>query len=218
MKILLINPNRFKSPPVPPIGLEYVASSLEERGHGTAVLDLCFSEDVFADIDREIGSFRPDITGITVRNIDTVLFHTNEFFLDDIRTLVDYIKSTHGLKVIIGGAGVAAFPEGVADYLNADYAVCGPGEHAVHDILEHFKHGAEKKRVFYGRYPVPVRCRRRLSDLPHAQYRTNGGIIGFETHKGCSSSCVYCLEARTRVTFREPVDVISEIRTFVDAG
>lgn len=218
MKVLLINPNRFQSPPVPPIGLEYVASSLEEGGHETTILDLCFSGDIIADVDKGIASFRPDIIGITVRNIDTVLFHTNEFFLDDIKTIIDHIKSAHGLSVIIGGAGVSAFPEGIAEYLNADYAVCGPGEHAVHDILGHFENSTEKKIVFYGRYPVPVRCRRRQSALPYEQYCRNGGIIGFETHKGCSSSCVYCLEARSRVTFKEPADVISEIRTFVDAG
>ena len=46
MRVLLINPNRYQSPPVPPIGLEYIAASLEEKGHHAKILDLCFSENV----------------------------------------------------------------------------------------------------------------------------------------------------------------------------
>ena len=218
MKVLLINPNRFQSPPVPPLGIEYVASSLEEKGHETAIIDLCFSDEVFGAVDKGIDAFRPDIVGITVRNIDTVLFHTNEFFLDDIRTVISHIKTAHGLSVIIGGAGVATFPEGISEYLNADYTVSGPGEYAVHEVLSHFENGTEKKKVFHGRYPAAVPCRRRPFDLAYDQYSRNGGVIGFETHKGCSSSCIYCLEARSRVAFKEPADIIGEIKTFVDAG
>jgi len=48
MKVLLINPNRYQSPPVPPLGLEYIAGSLEEKGHHAEVLDLCFSENILA--------------------------------------------------------------------------------------------------------------------------------------------------------------------------
>jgi hypothetical protein len=52
MKVLLINPNRYQSPPVPPLGLEYIAGSLEEKGHGVELLDLCFSGNIHEEIDR----------------------------------------------------------------------------------------------------------------------------------------------------------------------
>ncbi|MFZ5908130.1 MAG: B12-binding domain-containing radical SAM protein [Nitrospirota bacterium] len=217
-KVLLINPNRFKSPPVPPIGIEYVASSLEERGHETAILDLCFAGEVTAEVDSAISAFRPDIAGITVRNIDSVLFHTNEFFLDDIRALITHIKKAHGLRVMVGGAGVTAFPEGIREYLGADYLVSGPGEYAVHEVLAYCGSGMQGQKVFQGRYPVSLPCRRRPYDLAYDQYSRNGGVAGFETHKGCSSSCVYCLEACSKVAFKKPEDVIREIKTFVDAG
>ncbi|MHA1372601.1 MAG: hypothetical protein ACTSRA_23135 [Promethearchaeota archaeon] len=42
MKILLVNPNRIQQPPVIPIGLEYIGSSLLDNGHGVEILDLCF--------------------------------------------------------------------------------------------------------------------------------------------------------------------------------
>ena len=42
--------------------------------------------------------------------------------------------------------------------------------------------------------------------------------MGFETHKGCSSSCAFCLEANSRVAFRNPSDVIMEIKGFAEQG
>jgi hypothetical protein len=49
MKVLLINPNRYQSPPVPPLGLEYIAGSLEEKGHGGEP-ELCFSGNIHEEI------------------------------------------------------------------------------------------------------------------------------------------------------------------------
>src|SRR5512139_3518728 len=135
MRVLLINPNRYKSPPVPPIGLEHVAATVEEGGHVAEILDLCFSESPYEDIDRALISFKPDIVGVTVRNVDTVLYQTNEFFLDDIRDIVSRIKKLRGFKVIVGGSGIAADPEGIVGYLGADYAVVGPAEGCINELL-----------------------------------------------------------------------------------
>ena len=37
MKVLLINPNRYKSPPVPPIGLEYIRANLNKEGQSVKI-------------------------------------------------------------------------------------------------------------------------------------------------------------------------------------
>ena len=42
LKILLVNPNRMKSPPVIPIGLEYIKTALEKNDYEVEILDLCF--------------------------------------------------------------------------------------------------------------------------------------------------------------------------------
>src|SRR5512139_2283103 len=143
MRVLLINPNRYQYPPVPPIGLEHVAGTIEESGHKTEILDLCFSDAPYEDIDKAVVEFKPDIVGITVRNVDTVLYQTNEFFLDDIRDIVSHIRQLYGLKVIVGGTGVATDPEGVLEYLGADYAVSGPAEGAVNELLDDIGQSAE---------------------------------------------------------------------------
>jgi radical SAM superfamily enzyme YgiQ (UPF0313 family) len=218
VKILLVNPNRYKSPPVPPIGLEYVASSLADKGHAVELVDLCFSENPSQDIDQAVRTFRPDIAGVTVRNVDTVLYHTNEFFLDEIKAVVTRLKSEHGLKVMIGGAGVSADPEGILDYLNADIAVAGPAEETVHDVLDIMQDTRNSKKIFRGRHTARGSCPRRRFSVDYKKYAAAGGVAGFETHKGCSSSCVYCLEANLRVSFKPAENVIREIKVFVDNG
>lgn len=218
MRVLLINPNRYINPPVPPIGLEYLAASLKAQGHEAAILDLCFSENPYEDIELSIRSFQPEIAGITVRNVDTVIFHANEFFLDQIRHIVGYLKSQHGLRVIIGGAGILSNPDGILDYLDADCAVKGPAESAMSEVLNACSGGKVQRGVFQGIHTGKRGGLREPHLIDYKRYFEKGGIAGFQTHTGCSSSCVYCLEANTPVSFREIPDVVEEIKTLADMG
>jgi radical SAM superfamily enzyme YgiQ (UPF0313 family) len=218
MKVLLVNPNRFRTPPAPPLGLEYLAARLIKGGHAVRLLDLCFSDDPSADVDRSVEEFRPDLAGITVRNIDSVRYIDNEFFLDGIREVVHRLKAKHGIRVIAGGAALAADPEGIVEYIGADYGVTGPADEVINDVLSAISQGTPGSRIIRGHYrtysPVP-RC---SSGIDYQKYLEAGGITGFETHKGCSSSCIYCIEADTPVAFRKPEDVIREIAEFTEQG
>lgn len=218
MNVLLINPNRYKSPPVPPIGLEYIASCLEKEGHKAEIVDLCFSEDIYRDIDTAAISFKPDIVGITIRNVDTVLYHTNEFFLDEIKDVVNHVKSMLGLKVIVGGTGVLTNPEGILDYLGADFAIAGPAENEMDKLLSVIQNSKNTNKIYKGIYRSNSSCPRSSFKIDYKKYFDRGGVAGFETHKGCSSSCTYCLEANSRVSFKDIEDVIEEIKTFVNNG
>lgn len=218
MKILLINPNRYRTPPAPPIGLEYIAGDLAAAGHQAEILDLCFYEEPYRELDSRILSFQPDAVGITVRNIDTVLYPQNEYFLADIRSLVAYVKDRHRLRVVIGGAALAADPEGILEYLGADSAVCGPGEGVAVDVLTRVTSAAHIGGIYRRKHTHEVSCPRQSAGVDYQQYVSAGGIAGFETHKGCSSSCIYCTEADTRVSFRKLTEVISEIRGITARG
>ncbi len=218
MKILLINPNTYQSPPVPPIGLEYLAGSIEGQGHSAEILDLCFAGDWRREVDSAINVLKPEIAGISVRNIDTVLYHANEFFLDSIREVVGHIKSAYGISVVIGGSGISAGPDEVLDYLGADLAVEGPAESNLIGSIEQFLVQGNTQRIFRGSYSHQSGCLRKMSSSDYQKYFKRGGIAGFETHKGCSSSCAYCLEANTRVVLKNPEEVVNEIRAVADMG
>ncbi len=218
MKVLLINPNRYQSPPVPPIGLEHLAAALELGGHETEILDLCFSDSPIREIDRAIDAFAPAVAGITVRNIDTVLYHTNEFFLVEIREIIAHIRRKYALNVLIGGAGVSADPEAVLEYLRADCAIIGPAEDAINDVIESVASGREPGKIHRRKYRYDLSCPRNMEGIDYRKYYERGGMAGFETHRGCGSSCVYCLEANTDAAFKRIKDVIGEIRGFVGTG
>ena len=206
------------SPPVPPLVLEYLAGALEKEGHRAKIVDLCFSENIYNDIDEAVKSFTPDIAVISVRNVDSVLYQNNEFYLDEIREIVRFLKSSCGIKILVGGAGLMTNPEGVLKYLDADYAFIGPAEEDMQAFMRMILSPDSDKNIYYGKYSSDFPCKRLSSAIDYAKYYQNGGIAGFETHKGCSSSCVYCLEANSRVSFKRPEDVLREIKGFVDTG
>ncbi len=219
MNVLLINPNRYRVPPVPPIGLEYLVSPLVRCGHDVAILDLCFSEDVFGDCERAMQELRPAIAGITIRNIDTALYPKTEFFLDDIRAITGHIKA-HGIPVIAGGAGFTAMPEQILDYIGADYGVAGPGEGALPELLRNIECGNHPERLLFGRrYRFDGSLANiRMTGIDYDRYFQEGGIAGFETQKGCPATCVYCIEARTTHSGKNIESVIREIESVVNAG
>lgn len=219
MRVLLINPNRFVSPPVPPLGLEHVAAAIDRAGHASEILDLCFSGDPLSSVDTVIGSFNPDLVGVSVRNIDTVLYQSNVFFLDEVREVIRHIRAKYGLKVLIGGSGIATNPDAVLKYLEADYAVEGPADDLIIRVLDDISSSANLSGVYRRKYRYEIDCPRAFGGgIDYARYLSHGGIAGFQTHKGCGSSCIFCIEADTPVSFRRIENVIKEISTFVDRG
>lgn len=220
MKILLINPNRYRTPPVPPLGLEYLASALARTGHEYRILDLCFAEAPAADIEAAIRDFQPDVAGMTVRNIDTVLFQNNIFFLDDIRSLVEAV-SRHGIPVIAGGVGYSFIPGGVLGCIGADYGISGPGEKALPLLLDRLEREPVPTGTILNGWEIgidPDASTEREGVVDHARYVREGGLLGFETQKGCHGSCSYCSEGRGKVLFKNPARVAEEIHGLARRG
>ncbi len=71
MRVLLISVNRERQPyPVAPLGLCYVAAALRAAHHEPRLLDLCFSDDIRADIEAAVRDFAPQAVGLGLRNLD----------------------------------------------------------------------------------------------------------------------------------------------------
>jgi radical SAM superfamily enzyme YgiQ (UPF0313 family) len=104
-------------------------------------------------------------------------------------------------------------PGGCPEYLAADYAFVGPAEEDIQGFMQMIVGQVSDKKILFGKYNSDFPCKRLSSAIDYAKYYQNGGIAGFETHKGCSSSCVYCIEANSRVSFKRPKDVLLEIKT-----
>ena len=219
MRILLINPNRYHYPPVIPVGLEYLAGALVQNGHEVSFLDLCFAEDPDAALRQAFLNSTPDAAGITIRQVDTVLYHNNEFFLESIRHHVQLVKS-YNIPVILGGAGFSIMPESVLQYTGADYGIAGPGEQALIRLLDQLEKQLPSPALLDGyryftdtTFPFP----RQILDS-YAQYLEKEGVAGFRTQIGCTGSCFFCVEKNKPLIFHQPEAVGRETAALKQKG
>ncbi|MFH1759922.1 MAG: cobalamin-dependent protein [bacterium] len=224
MKLLLVNTNRFKTPPAVPVGLEYLITALENASHKLEILDLCFSNEPYKDLRSKILSKAPDIVLLSFRVLDTVLYHNNQCFIGDLLKLV---QITHRLNklVILGGAGFSCMPQEIMEYTKADFGIIGPGEIALPKLLQELEHSKMPKPEEcsklidgYAAGILPDITHKRGKSFNYLQYIKAGGILGFSSHTGCPEGCIFCPEAKTRVFYRNPKAVASEIKYIMYQG
>lgn len=218
-RILLINPNRMLNPPVIPIGLEYLTTSLEKQGHNVKILDLCFSSTPVQEIDNTLRKERFDIVGFSIRNIDSCIYFNNEYYLPEFKKLIDCVKQ-YKIPIILGGSGFSAMPNEILDYLQADYGIIGPGERAFPKFLESWQGGQVENNIINGwNYGLDDNVTHILAkNVNYQKYFANEGIAGFSTHIGCQNQCPYCIEASTNVSFRKIPNILREIENLVNLG
>jgi radical SAM superfamily enzyme YgiQ (UPF0313 family) len=214
LRVALVNPNRYLEPPVIPLGIEYLAHYLDREGHRVEVIDLAFSPHPHRDLREAVASFEPQVIGFSLRNIDTCLYHDNQFFLDEAAELITTCREISGAKVVIGGTALLAGPREVAEYLSCDHAVYGPGERAFPRLLGYLSQGISPPRLVdgwessYDREEVPERGR----FVDYTPYLKERGVVGFATQSGCRGDCDFCLEAALPWRARHPRAVVEELK------
>lgn len=217
--ILLVNPNRFKDPPVIPLGLEYIATALEKHNHNVDILDLCFCESQEELLTKALLKEPYDIVGFSIRNIDSLGYFNNEFFLPSIKPLVHCVKKRN-IPVILGGSRFSAMPYEILDYLDGDYGIIGPGEiifprflellqsqNLIEKIYDGWQHGPDIELIYL-----------RGKKIDYSKYLSGNGIVGFETHKGCLNRCPFCIKASTQTSYKKIPNIIEELKFIVDQG
>ncbi|MFC1558384.1 B12-binding domain-containing radical SAM protein [candidate division KSB1 bacterium] len=220
MNVTLINPNRYRYPPVIPLGLEYLAGVIESSGYYVNILDLCFSDDLYGDIDKHFSVNYSDIIGVTIRNIDQGIYGTKDCFLDEIRDIVRYIKNRYNKPIVLGGAGFSIMPGEILEYTGGDYGVCGYGEKAVLKLLKDIESSNTDYTIIDG-YNQGIDERfehKKKTYFDYNVYFDNGGIAGFETQKGCNGMCSYCYEGKRKVIHRAVKDIIEELKIIIGSG
>jgi len=166
MRVLLISANTEKINILPaPLGLNYVAAAAQESDHDVRLLDLMSHADILAPVRQAVESFRPEIIGISVRNIDDQVMQAARFLLDDVRGIVRECRNLSGAPIVLGGAGYSIFPQAVLDYLEADMGIQGEGEAA----FPSYWRGWRRERIRQG-CPASI-CRA-------ADCRANGRLSG----------------------------------------
>lgn len=235
MRALLISANTETINMVPlPLGLNCVAVAARNAGHDVRLLDLMGNADIRRIIRDAIQGSRPDVIGISVRNIDDQSMAEPRFLLQPVRDTVSLCRAFSDATIVLGGAGFSIFPEAALRYLKADLGICGEGEVAFTMLLRALERGDDLMAIPGLCRPgagVQMGCavRAGLETLPlpdPSLWSVPSGAgeeiwIPFQTRRGCPIRCSYCstpaLEG-TRIR-KHPIDaVVQGIARHVAAG
>lgn len=242
MRVLLIYSNQsLELVPAPPVGLSYVASATEAAGHAVRMLDLAFSPDASGDIGRAIEDFRPEVVGVSIRNIDNLVNQRFESPHAAIRAQIAAVRrhtreaSGRVVPLVLGGPAVSILGEQAIERFDADYALIGEGEVAFPALLSAIARGSDADLAAIdglcwrreGR-PVlnPVKrlpgfgasgMERWIDWRPYAQL---GGTWPIQSKRGCPLRCSYCsyplIEGR-KGRLRPPEEVVDELAAILAA-
>ena len=148
MRVLLLSVNtEVINMPTLPLGLACVAASARHSGHEVGMVDLRPGDDVRRVLQKAARGVRPEVIGISVRNIDNQDRNSPKLLLDPVREIVALSRKTCAAKVVLGGAGYSLFPEKALSYLGADMGIQGEGEISFPLLLDRLSQGGDPAGV-----------------------------------------------------------------------
>jgi radical SAM superfamily enzyme YgiQ (UPF0313 family) len=230
MKVLLISANTLRVPyPVYPLGLDYVAGSLDSS-YQTRIVDLNEFNDL-EELGVIIREFSPDFVGVSIRNIDNTDTINSRGFLAEYQNLVRQIRKNSEAKLILGGSGFTVFPVEFMHALDADYGIAGEGER-LPLLLEALQKNVNIKSIpgivtketsiiTYEPWDSPINRSFNPASSHTKFYLSYGGMLNLQTKRGCPFHCSYCTYPHiegSRMRFFPPHEIAQKARELQDAG
>ena len=219
MKVLLISSNMAETPyAVYPLGMSMVAAALRGDGHEVVLFDFLQAGQSVDAVRQALRRERPELIGISIRNIDNVNLLNEKRYIDAVRDIVRAAREESGARIVLGGSGFSVMPEPVLRSVGADYGIVGEGEWLFRQFV---------RDAAAGRYPAERILRAppslRGREIPSAAYDSdilafylrNGHMASVQTKRGCDHRCLYCtyplLEGRS-IRERDPAAVADDIQ------
>ncbi|MDX2111318.1 MAG: lipid biosynthesis B12-binding/radical SAM protein [Verrucomicrobiota bacterium] len=203
-KVALLNLNQYEHPyPVYPVGLAYLHGALHRAGHTCCYWERAEGLDALVGL---LTGEKPDVVGISIRNIDNVQSHHPISLIGELQSLAQLIRKHCSASLILGGSGFSIFPEELMRRSGADYGICGEGEQGLTALIGALE-GAGPLPVISGLCTVrdgvfhrePMLPSDVLSlDIPKhfdkvlPRYLEQGSLPGVQTQRGCAFRCCYC--------------------------
>jgi radical SAM superfamily enzyme YgiQ (UPF0313 family) len=228
MRILLLSVNRERMPyPVFPLGLAYIAAVLKEEGHHLRILDLCFCEDLEEELRNQISRWRPDLIGLSLRNLDNLTYPTSLSYLPEAEEVIALCRRYSGAQVVIGGSGFSLAPRKLLRILDVDFGVVGEGENPILSLVRCLERGTPVEGIpglITRESPaeaVPAIDHVKSFGFPYRdlmdneRYLRHGGMGNIQTKRGCPFGCIYCtypLLEGSSVRMRAKEEVLQELR------
>lgn len=220
--------------PIFPIGLSYIATYITSNSNwNVKAVDLNVYEDPFQVLDYTMESYKPDVVGLSIRNIDNVDYDDFNYFYKELNHVVKIIKKKCN-TLLVGGAGFSIFASEIMNQnKEINYGIVQEGEETIVELLDILEnsHGVEtvkglyywkddtlqfsgeRKPVNFSKVPIPDRT---FFDIK----KYNKPLcVGIQTKRGCSLKCSYCtypfLSKHTE-RFRKSSNVVDEIEQLVN--
>jgi len=228
-----------KEAPIFPLGLMYLAAALDTR-HEVKILDLNLWEHdrAFAMLQKHINDYKPDIAGLSIRNIDTTQRADRFFYFKTVRPTARLIKDTKPDTVVVfGGPGFSAFAHTIMERVpECDFGVFLEGEESTSELLDNLEAPERVRGIYFRRngavmftgerpppdfssLPMPLRGPE-IIDIKRYD-DPNGSNIGIQSKRGCMLTCAYCnypFLTGGRVRLRPPEKVVDEIEYLTSLG
>ena len=238
MNVLIISTNRNRLPmPVLPAGACIVAEAADRGGHRVSLLDLMFEREPLRSVEQAIEKTRPDVIGLSIRNIDNNDMKAPVFYADDLLPIVNTVRKKTQARLVLGGAAVSVMPEELMRFTGIFCAVTGDGENVFPELLERLSRGEtitdqpgtswiENGTVIHNPFlnnrqfcpSISPDFNRRLN---MKKYLSHLSTVPVQTKLGCHFKCIYCtyrkIEGST-YRFFDQESVMESIRNLASSG
>lgn len=203
MRILLIATNRhgrlfslMDAHPLP-IGLAYVAGHLDPQRHTVKVLDLMFAEDYLCEVEASVRDFRPDMVGISLRNLDNSSYLDPQWALPITKEVIAKVRQVSEATVVCGGPAFSILPKECFSFVEPDLGIAGDAGETFAELAGRLESGnpyhdlpglvyLEDGQIAFNGVNASSSFAKppRLEDLEMAKYRQAGFGIGVLTKLG----------------------------------
>jgi len=211
---------------VPPLGLGYIASALESRGHTVSIVEGISYGDSLSDALELITRQKPDIVGYTATSQARIRA----------MELIKMVKQQNRVFSVAGGPHFAPTGKEALEAIEElDVVVKGDGELTMCELAEAYNQGKNLENIrgiIYRKGSQIAETQDRpidtnLGEIPSPAYHlfhlekyrctlegTNLPSIGVVSSRGCPNNCIFCANKILRKNFlrlREPNKFVDEI-------
>ncbi len=196
MKCFLVGANIATSPyPVYPLGMSMIANALTKADHEVVQFDFLQNQSSLKKLRAGIKTEKPQMVGISMRNIDNVNSIKEEKYTAIVKSIVNEIRSVSNAVIVLGGTAFSILPEKLLKEIGGDYGIVGEGEELVVKLASMIQNKQKPPRKIFKADSTleGIQIPRALYNKKMVNYfLENGSIANVQTKRGCIHRCVYC--------------------------
>ena len=222
------------TPPIAPIGLDYIAASAKKAGIDLELLDLGLADSPDEAVREYFSKKNPELIGLTFRNADDCFWPSADWFVPGLKETIKKIRSVTESPIVLGGIGFSIFAGEIFKEIDADFGICGDGETALVMLINQLRNSRKFSDVpgllwrenntinqNAPSWPEDISLGTSRELVDNLSYFKRGGQCGLETKRGCNRNCIYCadpLAKGIKLRLRNPSEVADEVQSLVNQG